>query len=106
MRIFTSAHIQPSATVHVPPGGIHRLGLDGGRVVSGGAHRVERPLVRMAAVQCAVIVHFTKQWALVMVMVAVVVRQCLVATAEVNVTVVRRRRWWVSGPGRHGCGRR
>lgn len=105
MRIFTSAHVQPSATVHVPPGGIHGLGLDGGRVVSSGAHRVERPLVRMAAVQRAVVVHLAEQRALVMVMVAVVVGQRLVATAEVDVTVVRRRRR-VSGAGRHGRGRR
>lgn len=92
MRIFTSAHVQPPTTVYVPPSRIHRLCLDGRRVVSGSAHRVEWPLVRMAAVQRAVVVHFAEQRALVVMMVPVIVGQRLMATTEINVTVVRRRR--------------
>lgn len=92
--------------MHVPPSRIHGLGLDGRRVVSGGAHRVEWPLVWMAAVQRAVVVHLAQQRALV-VMVTVVVGQRLMAAAEIDVAVVmRRRRRRVTRTGRHRRGRR
>lgn len=92
--------------MHVPPSGIDGLGLDGRRVVSGGAHRVERPLVRVTAVQRAVVVHLAQQRALVMV-VTVVVGQRLMAAAEVYVTVVvRRGRRRVTRSGWHRRGRR